>query len=70
MATATFRHAGPDRRTARRDGAERRTHARLRDLCDEVLASYRVATGRDPLSDADHREARSLLSRLGAPTRG
>jgi hypothetical protein len=71
MATASSRHAGPDRRTARRrDSVERRTHARLRDLCDEVLASYRLATERDPLSDADRREARSFLARLGVPTRG
>lgn len=70
MATASSLNAGPDRRASRRrDTAERRTHARLRDLCDEVLASFRVATDRDPLTDADRREAEALLSRLGAPAR-
>ena len=42
--------------------ADRRQRLRLRELCDEVLASYRVATGREPLSDVERREARALLS--------
>ncbi|MFL5576443.1 MAG: hypothetical protein ACJ79S_10795 [Gemmatimonadaceae bacterium] len=70
MATASSCHAaGPDRRAARRHSAERRTRAHLRDLCDEVLASYRVATDRDPLTEADRREAQALLTSLGVPTR-
>ena len=42
--------------------ADRRHKLRLRELCDEVLASYRVATDRDPLTDAERHEARALLA--------
>jgi hypothetical protein len=41
--------------------AERRTRRRLRDLCDEVLASYRVARGEDPISESDREAAKELL---------
>ena len=44
--------------------ADRRHKLRLRELCDEVLASYRVATGREPLSDVERREARAMLAGL------
>ena len=44
--------------------AERRTRARLRDLCDEVLASYRVARGRDLWTDEERHEARDVLARV------
>jgi hypothetical protein len=44
--------------------AERRTRARLRELCDEVLASYRVAQGRDLWTDEERHEARSVLARV------
>lgn len=58
-----------DRRAAARaDSASRRTRLRLRELCDEVLASYRVATGRDPLSSSDREAANALLGRV-APLR-
>lgn len=43
---------------------DRRTHQRLRDLCDEVLASYRVAADKDLFSDADRLEARTLTAKL------
>ncbi len=46
---------------------DRRARLRLRDLCDEVLASFRVATGQDPLSSADRAEAQAVLGRLQAP---
>jgi hypothetical protein len=52
------------RRASRPDATSRRTRPRLRDLCDEVLASFRVAKGRDPLSDAEREDARALLSRV------
>ena len=53
------------RRAARATvNAERRTRARLRELCDEVLASYRVARGHDLFSEEERREAQSFLSRL------
>ncbi|HEU4628332.1 MAG TPA: hypothetical protein VFS08_01255 [Gemmatimonadaceae bacterium] len=59
------RPAGP--RTVPND---RRTRRRLRGLCDEVLASYRVASGRDPLTDEDRRAARALLAGLAPLPRG
>ncbi len=42
--------------------ADRRTRLRLRDLCDEVLASYRVARDRDLWSTDERHEARQLLA--------
>jgi hypothetical protein len=48
---------------------ERRQRTRLRELCDEVLASFRVASGNDMLSADDRREARTLLDRF-APRAG
>ena len=68
MSAATPRpphHAGPRAVTA-----DRRTRRRLRRLCDEVLASYRVAAGRDPFTDDDRREARELLAGLAPVPRG
>jgi len=57
-----------DRRTTRRErSATRRTRLRLRELCDEVLASFRVATDRDPLTADDRSAARSLLERVAPP---
>jgi hypothetical protein len=44
--------------------ADRRSRSRLRDLCDEVLASYRVANERDVISDAERADARMMLSRI------
>ena len=44
--------------------SERRSHRRLRDLCDEVLASYRVASDRDVISDADRVTARTMLASI------
>lgn len=48
---------------------ERRQRSRLRELCDEVLASYRVANGRDLFTEADRAEARSFLMQLGSVAR-
>jgi hypothetical protein len=44
--------------------ADRRSRRRLRELCDEVLASYRVASGQDLFNDGDRADARSMLSKL------
>lgn len=44
--------------------SERRSHRRLRDLCDEVLASYRLAADRDVISDSDRAAARSMLASI------
>ena len=43
---------------------ERRTRRRLRELCDEVLASYRVAADRDLWTDRERMDARALLARI------
>jgi hypothetical protein len=59
-----------NRPPARRStAADRRTRLRLRDLCDEVIASFRLASGRDLLTDAERSEARATLARL-TPTIG
>jgi hypothetical protein len=42
-------------------GSDRRTRPRLRELCDEVLASFRVASDRDLFSEEDRRAARVYL---------
>ena len=41
---------------------DRRRLLRLRELCDEVLASRRIEEGRDLLTDAERAEARALLA--------
>ena len=50
--------------------SDRRSRLRLRDLCDEVIASFRVATDRDVLSDTERAEAKSWLARLAPKPRG
>lgn len=45
--------------------ADRRTRPRLRDLCDEVIASFRVATDRDVFTETDRAAARALLQGVG-----
>ncbi len=49
--------------------ANRRQRLRLRDLCDEVIASHRAARGADVISEPERQDARTLLAGL-APTRG
>ena len=50
--------------------SDRRERRRLRDLCDEVLASFRVASDRDPISEQDRVMAMQLLPRLTPLARG
>jgi hypothetical protein len=45
-------------------GADRRNRHHLRELCDEVLASYRVARDRDLFDDGERSEAKALLARI------
>lgn len=47
--------------------ADRRTRLRLRELCDEVLASYRQARGHDLFSSDDRKTARELLASVVSP---
>ncbi len=51
-------------RGPRRKAADRRQRGRLRELCDEILASYRLAQGQDLLSAEDRRSAEELLKGL------
>ena len=44
--------------------SERRNRSRLRDLCDEVLASYRAASDRDVITESDRADARAMLARI------
>lgn len=48
----------------RRQRSERRTRARLRELCDEVLASYRLAQGQDVVTPEDREVAQQVLRDL------
>ena len=47
--------------TQRRTQSERRTKGRLRELCDEVLASYRLAVGEDFVTPDDREVAQQYL---------
>ena len=49
------------RRSVRTD---RRTKGRLRELCDEVLASYRLAIGEDLVTNEDREVAEQHLRNL------
>jgi hypothetical protein len=48
----------------RRQRQDRRTKGRLRELCDEVLASYRLAQGQDLLSQEERESAKQVLRQL------
>jgi hypothetical protein len=48
----------------RRVASDRRRRTHLRDLCDEVLASFRLASDRDPISEQDRQAAKDLLPRF------
>ena len=51
---------GPRRKDNRGTG-DRRSKTRLRELCDEILASYRVAKGEDVFTPEDRKAADKLL---------
>jgi hypothetical protein len=42
----------------------RRTRHHLRELCDEVLASYRAANARELFAEDERNEARAILARI------
>ena len=48
----------------RRNRGERRTRSRLRELCEEVLASYRIAQGEDFVTSEDRETADQVLRSL------
>ena len=47
---------------APRPVTDRRSRRRFRELCDEVLASWRVAHERDLWTDSERAEARATLA--------
>jgi hypothetical protein len=47
-----------------RVNSERRQRSRLRDLCDEVLASFRAAQSRELISERELEESRALLATM------
>ena len=59
--TSDMKHADVTTQHADR-ATERRTKLRLRELCDEVLASYHQAHGRDLFSSDDRKTARELMA--------
>jgi hypothetical protein len=58
---ASTTSGGASRRTST---ADRRRRERLRELCDEVLASYRAATDAGAFPAADRAEDERLLARV------
>ena len=68
MRASTFevvnRSQGP-----RRQRGERRTRGRLCELCDEVLASYRIAQGQDLVTIEDRQAAEQVLRTLAPAVR-
>jgi hypothetical protein len=48
----------------RRSREDRRMRGRLRELCDEVLASYRVAQGQDLVTPEERDQAQQMLRSL------
>jgi predicted ATP-dependent protease len=61
MTASTFEFASRATRAPRRANRDRRTRLRLRDLCDEVLASYRLAQGQDVVTAEDREIADQVL---------
>lgn len=61
MPTTPQKHADTNATNAT---TERRTRHRLRELCDEVIASYRAAKGYQLFSDRDRADAFALMPQL------
>jgi hypothetical protein len=61
MTASTFEFASRASQAPRRARKDRRTRTRLRELCDEVLASYRLAQGQDVVTDEDRELAHQVL---------
>jgi hypothetical protein len=57
-----LRSRGPE--VQRRTKSDRRVRGRLRELCDEVLASYRVAQGQDLVTPEERDSAEQMLRSL------
>lgn len=61
MTASTFDFADRVPQMPRRRSRDRRTLVRLRELCDEVLASYRLAQGEDVVTPEDREIANQVL---------
>jgi hypothetical protein len=61
-----MKHAHIDTQHATR-ATERRTKLRLRELCDEVIASYHQSRGHDLFSNDDRKAARELMASIVRP---
>ena len=48
----------------RRSRGDRRVRGRLRELCEEVLASYRLAQGQDVVTPEEREAAKQTLRSL------
>ena len=57
-------YASTEIKAPRRQRQDRRTRGRLRELCEEVLASYRLAQGQDLLSQEERESAQQVLRQL------
>ena len=57
-----YRTRGPE--GPRRSRQDRRVRGRLRELCEEVLASYRVAQGQDLVTSEERDTAQQMLRSL------
>ena len=64
MSASTFEFVTRMPQAPRRARTDRRTKNRLRELCDEVLASYRLAQGQDLLTKEDREAAQQLLRQV------
>ena len=64
MTASTFEFAGRAAQMPRRRTRDRRTRNRLRELCDEVLASYRMAQGQDVMTPEDREIAKQVLRNI------
>jgi hypothetical protein len=65
MTASTFEFASRAAQMPRRRSKDRRTLGRLRELCDEVLASYRLAQGEDVVTAEDREIANQVLRGIG-----
>lgn len=61
MTASTFQFVSRAPQMPRRSSRDRRTRNRLRELCDEVLASYRLAQGQDVVTQEDRAIAEQVL---------
>ena len=64
MMPSTSQSGARAARGPRRNNQDRRSRGRLRELCDEVLASYRIAQGEDLVTAEDREVADQLLRNL------